>query len=325
MAATNFGTYNTLYELKNAHDPSGNLAKIVDILWATNSVLRDAYWEEANDITSHVYAQTVVEPTGEFGVINKGVAYEDGITTQVREHIGMLESYSKIDERLLKRARNKDAYRAQRNAMTLRGMTKKFHDEFFYGTTVGAPEGVDGIATRINGLSDWPNSTKSAGGSGNDNTSIYVIKWGPEGVFLVYPRGDGGGQRMIEEKDMGLQKVTDTNGVYYAWETHFMLNFGLCIADPRAIQRYCNLEVTGSTNIFDEDHLIEVLNRMEDMENVVIYCNRTVKTQMDIALKDKNNVNFSVDEAWGKPGVLHFKGVPVRLCDQIVDTEDTVS
>lgn len=324
MAATDLGSYTTLLELKNAHAPDGNMAKIIDILWKRNSILRDAAWVEANDLTSHVFGQTVSEPSGSFGVINRGVAYEDGVTKQVREPIGMLESYARIDERLLKKARNKEQFRSQRNALAIKGLDKTFHSKFLYGSLATEPEGVDGVGTRIDSTTDWPNSTKLAGGSGSDTTSIWVVKWGEEGVFLTYPRGDKA-QTMIEEEDLGRQLIHDTTGAYTAWVTHFMINFGICIADPKAIQRIANVETTGTTNIFDEDHLIEVMNRMPDTENAVIYVNETIKTQMDIALKDKTNVNFTIDEAWGRKGVLHFKGVPVRMVDAILNTETAIS
>jgi hypothetical protein len=46
---------------------------------------------------------------------------------------------------------------------------------------------------------------------------------------------------------------------------------------------------------------------------------------MDIKVKDKNNVNYmSVADAFGKP-VLSFRGVPVQVCDGILNTETAIS
>jgi len=53
----------------------------------------------------------------------------------------------------------------------------------------------------------------------------------------------------------------------------------------------------------------------------VIYVNKTLKTQMDIDAKDKANVNYTTANVWGVP-TLMFRGVPVKICEGIVNTED---
>ena len=40
--------------------------------------------------------------------------------------------------------------------------------------------------------------------------------------------------------------------------------------------------------------------------------------------KDKTNVNYTSSDAFGVP-VTRFRGVPVRLCEAIVDTETAIS
>lgn len=323
--ATLTGEY-TLLDLKSMHDPKGNVAKVIDVLSEVNGVMQDAIWMEANDLTSHVVTQSFTEGAGSAGVINKTVAFEEDRVKNIREGLEMFESYSRIDERLIRRARNAEQFRAQKNAMRIRGMGKSWHTRFFYGgLDADSPEDVKGIVPRYNALAD-DNVHGNGGDSANAVTSIYVVQWGEDGLHLIYPRGE---RTVIAEEDLGRQLITDTDGAYTALVSHYMINWGLVVSDDRAMQRIANIEPSGSTNTFDDDLLIEAVNKLPDPSNlsrVRIYVNRDIKTQMDIALKDKNNVNYGVTNAFGGPGgMLTFKGIPVRLVDKIVSTEAVVS
>jgi len=79
----------------------------------------------------------------------------------------------------------------------------------------------------------------------------------------------------------------------------------MAVKHPKAIGRVANIEASGSTNIFDEDNLITLLNRLVVNENTRIYCNATVMTQAEIRLKDKSNVNWSTEQGLG--------GVPFEM------------
>jgi len=313
----------TLVDLKAMHDPKGNVAKVVDVLSEVNDVMADAVWMEANDLTSHVVTRAFSEGAGEAGIVNQEVAYETDVVTQIREPLEIFESYSRIDERLIKRATDAEMFRAQQNAMRLRGMAKSWAGRVFYGNETPSAENVRGLMVRYNDL-DLAN-VHGAGGSGSDLASIWVIQWGGDGAYLVYPRG---GKGFIDEEDLGQQLIGSSTGAYTALVSHYMINWGLAVADDRAVQRICNIETSGSSNIFDEDDLITALNLLPDPGNIGrtrIYVNRTIKTQMDIALKDKSNVNFSVSEGLGGAPVLNFRGVPVKIVDQLATDEVAVT
>jgi hypothetical protein len=166
---------------------------------------------------------------------------------------------------------------------------------------------------------------QGAGGTGSDTTSIWAVQWGEEGCHLVYPRGE---RTVIEVEDLGRQLISDDVGVYTALVNHFMINWGIVVSDDRAVQRIANIETAGSTNIFDEDLLIKAIYQLPDPSNLArtaIYVNRTIMTQMQIALKDKNNVNLYVDNGLSGAPVLRFQGIPVVLVDKLLDTETAIS
>lgn len=320
--ATLTGEY-TLQDVKAMHDPKGNIAKAVDVLSEVNGVMNTATWMEANDLTSHVVTQALTEGSGSAGVINQGVPYETTKVKQVRFPIEMFETYSRVDERELKVAASPEQFRAMKDAYMLKSLGRSWHTRFFYGSSASNPAAVDGLATRYNTLA--MDNVVGAGGTGSDTTSIWIVQWGMDGCYLTYPRG---GKTMIEVDDMGRDLVSDSIGVYTALVTHFGINWGLAVADDRSVQRIANIETAGTTNIFDEDLIIRALNRLPDpgnMANTQIYVNRTLKSQMQIALKDKSNVNLYVENGLSGEPVLKFQGISVNLVDKIIDTETAIA
>src|SRR5512139_2955530 len=107
--------------------------------------------------------------------------------------------------------------------------------------------------------------------------------------------------------------------MWQVYRDHFKVDVGLSVRDERCIARYCNIERSGTTGIFDDDEVIRLMNRMPDAgSGAVLYVNADIKSQMEIALKDKTNVNFTLDNGLGGVPVLRFRGCPVRKVDQIL-------
>lgn len=322
MADIGMNSAHTLAHVVKAHDPDGKLATFVDVLSQRNPLLEEGYWVEANDFTSHRITKVLSEPAGSLTGVNEFVSYSAGTTTQVVEQLAILEAYSRIDERILDKVRNPSEYRAQYDELTVRGMTKTFHNSVFYGNNVSNIKDIPGLATRYNNVTDWGNvNVIDEGGNGNDCSSIYIVKWGLDGVFFAFPRG---GNQTLMADDMGRQLMQNNgNSAYTALVTHFQLQFGLCVADDRAIQRIASVDITTAANGFDADNVIKALNRMPDLDKVVIYVNGDVKTQMDQDAQNKTNVNLTIGEAWGRPTTM-FQGIPVRRCDKIKSTEAAI-
>jgi hypothetical protein len=323
MAALDTNVEHTLAEVAKRHDPDGKLAKIVDVLSKQNPILEEGYWTEANDFTSHEYTQVNSEPSGSWTGPNEFVDYETGTTRQVKENISLLEGYNRIDTRILGKAKDEKKYRYDNDMIQFRGLTKTAHTKIFYGNNTSDIKEPHGFATRYNNNTTWGNTNIYSAGADNANsvTSAYLIKWGLDGVYFAYPRD---GKEMLDMQDLGEQLMQQNgNSAYLAKVTRFLLQFAVCVADDRCIQRICNIGTDGNNNVTGDD-IITVINRFPSLENVVMYVNRTVKTQLDIAAQNKTNVNLTIGEAWGRPTTF-FQGIPVRLCEAIVDTEGVVS
>ena len=59
-------------------------------------------------------------------------------------------------------------------------------------------------------------------------------------------------------------------------------------------------------------------------QKTFIYCNTTVAEVLDAAAADKANVQLNIKEYCGED-IAHYKGIPIRVIDQILDTEGKVS
>lgn len=335
MAENNIGSIYTLVDLVRMMDPgNGRLLYVADTLARKNPIVREVPILEANQILSHVGSRDAALPTVQKRAINDGVLKSAHKEVPVTAPMSLFETMSQIDEEVLRLAgANAEAVRQRKDRKFIEAMAQSVADEIFYGSIGDDKLGFNGFATLFNSLTTYPNgdatwkyNVVTAGGSSNP-TSIYVVEWGEEKCHLIYPKGTQGG---IEIEDLGKQLVTGvtSNTQFVAYVTQFKWRCGLFVQDERCVQRIANIESSGSSNIFDDDQLITALNYLPDMgenPNTRIYVNRAIRTQMDIRVKDKNNVNYrEVADAFGKP-VLYFRGVPVQICDGIKNSESVVS
>lgn len=314
-----------------------NQLQVVDVL-SQKTILGDAHWVQANDFTTHHYAQTLSEPQGTDTIINQGVTYEIGTERPVTEIIQGLESYSNIDARILKMHPNPAQFRRQKDTQTVRGLGKSVDDRLLYGhTTLGAttsvtPAQILGLQPRFNkltpaynqiqGIQYWPTNVISATGSAsNVQSSAWAIKWGDDGLFLTYPR-EGKGFIEVDPKPSTTFLFPATGKAYEAWITHFEIMFGLCVGDWRNIQRMGNID---STHKWTSDLMIQLLAGFPDgWDGVTLYVSRT--DWVYVQQEAKNNANsFHFDEApWG--GITpYFMTIPIKFADRLVQTEPVVS
>lgn len=334
MAEVDIGGVYTLVDLAKMLAPGdGSFLFCAETLARKNPIVREVPMLEANQLLTHVGNRYLSLPTVGFRAINKGVAKTTHKETQITEPMALLETMSQVDVELTRLGPGSpEQVRARIDAAHMEAMAQKLAYTIFYGNLVTDPLSFNGLTTRFNSLSTYPNgdstwylNVQGAGGSGGDTTSIWAIEWGVNKAHLIYPKGTQAG---IQIKFLGEQLVSDGTNQFIAYVTDMAWRCGIFINDERCLQRIANIEVAGETNIFNEDMLIRALNRLPDLgENPMtrIYCNRTIRTQMDIRVKDKNNVNYTSNaDAFGKP-MLFFRGVPVVVCDALINTESVAA
>jgi hypothetical protein len=236
--------------------------------------------------------------------------------------LGQLYARSEIDKDAVKSAKDPVQFRTDEDKAFVEGMGQTIATKIFYGNQLTAPSEFTGLAPRMDAIAASDNVINE-GGTGSDLTSIYVVTWGASTCHLLYPRNSVAG---LEMNNLGEVDAWDSNDYKFrAFATEFKWNIGMAVKHPKAIGRVANIESAGASNIFDEDSLITLLNRMVINENTRIYVNATVMTQAQIRLKDKSNVNWTVRDGLGGVPFLQFNQVPVRKCEAILNTEDALT
>jgi len=330
------GTKLNLVDVASRLDPDGGIATIAEILNEKNEVLDDMIWAEGNLPTGHRYTRRMSIPAPTWRQINKGVVPSKSTTTQEDVACAMLEAYSECDKRLADLNGNTAAFRASESVAQLEGMAQEFADTLFYGNVSTAPEEFKGLANYYNAISATTSNigynVLSAGGNGDDNTSIWLVGWSPRTVFGVYPKASTAG---LKFEDKGQVTLGDsTNGLYEGYRSHFAWDCGVALPDWRYAVRIANIDVSNlatfntaadtSADIITE--MIKAYHRFPSMSGVkpVFYCNATVKQWLDIMAMQKHNVMLGINDFAGKP-VTSFWGVPIKKCDAITNAEATVS
>ena len=303
---------------KETLDIATNLSKLTP-------VLQDAYWKEANMLTAHKHTRgAALAGTGTWRDVNEGVSPTAGQTEQVVEPIGYLEDRSEIDELLVKLAPDPRQYRYDEDLLHLEGLAQTIETAFWYSNIATAPKAIQGVVPRYNGLSLTPDNVSTAGGTTN-LTSAYFIKWGPDGVYMVYPKNAM--NLGIERNDKGLELITTTAPArLYKWVTQFVFNIGLCVRDHRCVQRLANINAVegAAANIIDENKLIQGYEQIPgSKEGTILYMNKRAKIQLAIKAKDKPNVIWTTKDPFGRP-VTMFWDVPIHASEMITIAETRV-
>jgi hypothetical protein len=329
-------THPTLLDVAKATDPDGRIAKIVEILNQTNEVLDDMPFLEANDRTGHRTSIRTGLPAPTWRKLYGGVQPSKATQVQVTESMGMLEAYAEVDKALADLNGNTEAYRMTEDSAHIEGMTQEMASTLFYGNESTAPEEFTGFAPRFNDQSAANGEniiTSAATPDSTDNSSLWLVVWGPNTVHGIYPKGSRAGMQM---QDLGEQRIgTPTDGYYQGYVTHYRWDMGLCVRDWRYVVRI-NIDAEDLTSdAATGPKLIDLMAQaMELVPNInagrpVFYANRTVRGFIRRQIMNKTvNSTLSIEQITRANGALvrvpMFDGVPIRRCDAITNTESGI-
>jgi hypothetical protein len=320
------------------------IAAIVELLSQTNEILLDMMVVEGNLPTGHKTTVRTGLPTATWRLLNYGVPNAKSTTAQITDTCGNLETYSVIDKDIADLNNNTSEFRMSEAMAFLEGMNQQMATTLIYGNTAVNPERFMGLAPRYNSVSTSTAQTAAnvidMGGTGSTNTSIWIVTWGPNTMHGILPKGKITG---LQHRDMGEWPVQDSsNNTYQAYRDHFKWELGLSVRDWRYIARLANIDVTllnGASAANLINGLVRALYRLPTaspmmsgvqtsdspsiqgmMGRTVIYCNRVVRTYLDLQAMNKTNVLLQMREFQGEV-VTTFRGVPVRTVDAILNTE----
>ena len=321
----------TLADVAKRYDADGKIDTIVELLSETNEVLEDMTFLEGNLPTGHKTTVRSGLPSSTWRKLNYGVQPSKSTTVQITDTTGMLEAYAEVDKALADLNGNTASFRLSEDRAFLESMNQTMANTLFYGDTGTDPEKFMGLSSRYNSTSaESGDNIIVGGGSGSDNTSIWLVCWGPNTCHGIYPKGSQAG---LNHQDLGEVTLEDAaNGKYQGYRTHYKWDIGMSVRDWRYIVRIPNIDVSNLTKDASGSSaaLVDLMvQAVEKLPNVnlgrcVFYGNRTISSILRRQITNTSNVRLSMDEVAGKR-VMSFDGIPFRRNDAILNNEALVS
>ena len=329
-------------------DDGYRIAMIIELLSQTNEILDDMLVVEGNLPTGHKTTVRTGLPQATWRLLNQGVPNAKSTSAQIVDTCGNLETYAVIDKDIADLNGNTAEFRLSEVKAFLEGMSQQVAATLIYGNQFVNPERFTGFAPRystaVTANSQTANNVLDAGGTSNTNTSMWIACWGSDTLHATFPKGKITG---LQHRDMGEWPVTDSAGnTYQAYRDHFKWEIGLVLRDWRYCVRVANIDITQLTGV-SAANLINLVVRglyklptapasataiqtsdtpevRADMGRTVIYCNRVIRTYLDLQAMNKTNVLLRLEEFNGKV-ITTFRGIPVRTCDAILNNEAQVT
>lgn len=349
MTTYALSTYVTALELSK-HIHEGKLLPLIQTLSQQMEMFGDAHWEMCNDGTGHVGVTEYYQPTGSWRAYNEGVAAEASISAEFREVTSMLDGRFHSDRALLMHKARGDGgraavLRARLIGQYMVGMLKTLQTSLLYGTRSDgkSPRGLTQRADYNTLSSAYVHDNADGAASATANkTSLWLIGWGSQKYHWIYPQGDAPAGGNIDQPGSSIEGlgvkidavpddlVDDVGGTnqYMAVRNWLELHIGHAIEDARYVQRQCNISTSNIDGVddfsFDEEVLIDMLETMPELENAVMYCNKTLRAQIRKRINEKGNVWHTVTDPFGRkvPGI---DNIPLHIIERITSTEATVT
>lgn len=326
----------TLVDVAKRLDPDGKIAEIAEMLEQSQPVLLDMPFFEGNLPTGHRSTVRTGLPTPVWRLLNKGVAASKSTTAQIDEACGMLEARGEVDKDLAMLNGNTAEFRLSENSAHVEAMSQELASTLFYGNVGLDPEEFTGFAPRYSSLSatNAQNIVDAGIGSGGDTSSIWLIVWGPHSAYGIYPKGSKAG---LVHEDLGEGDAFDAdNNRFRAFMDRWQWKCGLVLKDWRYVVRIANIDISNLTGESSADDLsklmIKAIHRIPGgyagfgKGKPVFYMNRTCFQCLDLQRRDLvaagGGITYKDVDGMAVP---NFRGVPIRVVDALLESEDAVA
>ena len=329
----------TLADWAKRSDPDGRVPIIAELLSQSNEILDDCVFKEGNLPTGERVVIRTGLPEVYWRALNQGIPSSKSTTAQIDEACGILEARSEVDKDLSMLNGNTAQFRLSEDTAFLEAMNQTQASTMFYGNPGTDPKKFLGLAPRYSDLSGGnAQNIIDAGGTGSDNTSIFLVVWGDNTVYCPFPKGSKAG---LTHEDLGEQTVYNSDGTrLQAFATRYQWKNGLVVKDWRYVVRIPNIDISDLNTQANTQAaaastalvklMAKALYRIPNMAmgRAAFYMNRTVHSGLSIAALDKTQSVLAINEGLTQFGsaqsYLSFLGVPLRRVDSLVNTEARV-
>ncbi len=344
---------NAVYDLVSwakQRDPDGSMAMIAQLLSQSNEMVSDIIWQMANQPTSHRITQQIALPTTYTRQLNQPVQVSRGQSAQFDETMAIFESWQEIDHQILNLWDDKGQFLFQNSMGYFESMTQKWSNVFWYGDPSSDETQFLGMSPRYATITA-ANAANAAnvvdgGGTGSDNTSMWLLTYSPRALYGIFPKGSSAGITHNVKDDAVVQGSTGMGGTRLAaHQEYWCWNAGIALHDWRWCARLANIDVSdlrnqaGATDL--TEGMIDLVARMPSLAmppvtttvpgasfaipgKQTFVCNRTVRTALQKQMLNKTN-NQLTETDWYGQKVMSFMGIPIRCSDQLSNAEARVT
>ena len=328
---------------------AGKQAYIAEMLSQAIVVAEDMPVQEASEIGGHEFVFRTSIPGGTFRQYNQGIPYSKSTTGKSRVGLGSLEDYSQVDRMLAEDSGDIEEFRNGEDVAFLEGMGQTMEQTVWYGNTAATPAEFMGLSTFYNVIAGAQNGANviSGGGTGTSNLSIWLVCWGARTIFGLYPRGSKAGLTHEDKGDTtpGFDSFGNRFEAYTSWFRH---QLGVCPQDWRYAARLCNVDVTA--NGLAGPNALDIFATLAEVQMLpahlsartstitktdapndpapgirpVFYTNRTGMHWMQVQAMRNRNVLLRINDYAGIP-TDSWRGIPIKISDQLLTTESTIS
>ncbi len=346
------GGRNTLIDVARSFGPDGKVAKVAELLNQSNEIIRMLPFVEGNLATGHKAVVRTGLPTVQLRSYYKGVKVSKSGRATVEDVCAMAEGRNEIDKDLADLNGNTAEFRLSEGMAYIEAMNQTFAQQLIYGDTGVNPDGVLGLTPRYNSLSAVSGTNIiDAGGTGSDNTSVWLVVAGENTVCGIYPKGSQAG---LHQQDLGeIDAFDDENNRFRAYAELWKWKFGLHVKDWRYAVRIANIDTSDLKSLTNTQAptavtalpyvMAQAMQKIPSMGmgNAFFLASRQVKGQMAILAMKQSFGFMTVSQAANQfgnvaPGYtagsgtgisgggITFLGTPVLTVDQILATEARV-
>lgn len=335
----------TLFDIAQGMDPNGKVARTINLLTQTNELLQDMTFMEGNLPTGHKSAILTGLPVPIWRKLYQGVPPSKATRASVTDSIGMLEARAEVDKRAYQLNGNSAAWRLAQNAPFMEAMNQNMAETVIYGDASVNPERFTGFAPRYSSLTAGNGGNIiDAGGTGSNNTSVYLVGWGENTVTGIYPKGSE--SVGLQHQDLGeMDAFDELNNRYRALSDLWTWDAGLVVSDWRYVVRIANINVndlvtqtgtqapTAGTNILKLMIRAQALIPNAGAARFAFYANRSVKALLQVGALDRSQNALSIQQSANQYGNVRPGGVqqdlmffqtPIRTVDRILNNEARV-
>ena len=317
----------TLADWAKRVGPDGKISGIVELLRQRNDILEDMLLMEGNLPTGHRVTVRTGLAEAYWKIINQGVPLSKTETAQVDEGSGIMEAWSEVDCDLAELNGNTPQFRLSEASGFVQGLNNQMAQTLFHGNASINKEQFNGLSVRYSSLTGAESGKNiiDAGGTGNDNTSIWLVTWHDQATCGIFPKGSKAG---LNHEDKGKKTIETAGGTAEGrrldvYQSKWQWKLGLVVKDWNYNIRIANISRatlksgTGAAKL--NELMIQAMHTIPDLNlgKMCFYMNRAAMFRLDIQrLKDVAGAGMQYAEVDGK-WMPTFRGIPIRKVDAL--------